>query len=83
MAHDNLLVSVSLRPLGDQHNMPSTETLTTFPVKVKIFEGAEGSLETAPNPGFKSMTHAEFMSGDFKSTPTGRVGDKNSETAFK
>jgi hypothetical protein len=50
---------------------------------VKIFEGAKGPLETAPDPEFKSMTQAEFIKSGFKSTPTGRVGDKNSETAFK
>jgi len=70
LAHDDLYVSVSLCPLGDQHDMSSRETLTTFPVKVKIFEGADGPLETAPAP-------------EFKSTPHSRIGDKNSETAFK
>jgi len=83
LADDDLLVSVSLRLLGDQHHMPSTETLTTFPVKVKIFEGPEGSLETASNPNFQSMTQADFIKIGFKSTAPGRVVDKNSATAFK
>ena len=83
LAHDDLYVSVSLCPLGDQHDMSSKETLTTFPVKVKILEGANGPLETAPDPKFKSMTQAEFIKSGFKQRPTGRVGDKNSETAFK
>ena len=83
LAHDDLYVSVSLCPLGDQHHMSSKDTLTLYPVKVKIFEGAEGPLETAPDPGFKSMTQEEFINSGFKSTPTGRLGDKNSETAFK
>ena len=83
LVHDDLYVSVSLCPLGDQHDMSSKETLTTFPVKVKIFEGADSPLETAPAPEFKSMTHEEFIKSGFKSTPSGRVGDKNSETAFK
>ena len=83
LVHDDLYVSVSLCPLGDQHDMSSKETLTTFPVKVKILEGASGPLETAPDPNFQSMTQAEFIKSGFKSTPTGRVGDKNSETAFK
>ncbi|CAB1079296.1 hypothetical protein D1AOALGA4SA_7010 [Olavius algarvensis Delta 1 endosymbiont] len=83
LVHDDLYVSVSLCPLGDQHDMSSKETLTTFPVKVKIFEGADGPLETAPDPQFKSMTQGEFIKNGFKSTPSGRVGDKNSETAFK
>ena len=48
LAHEDLYVAVSLCPLGDQHDMSSKETLTTFPVKVKIFEGAKGALETAP-----------------------------------
>ena len=83
LAHDDLYVSVSLCPLGDQHSMSSKDTLTLYPVKVKIFEGADGPLETAPDPGFKSMTQEEFINSGCKSTPTGRLGDKNSETAFK
>jgi uncharacterized protein YcgI (DUF1989 family) len=83
LAHDDLYVSVSLCPLGDQHDMSSKQKLTTFPVKVKIFEGADGPLETAPDPEFKSMTHEEFIKSGFKQTPTGRVGDKNSESGFK
>ena len=83
LTHDDLYVSVSLCPLGDQDDMASKETLTTFPVKVKVFEGAEGPLETAPDPGFKSMTQAEFIKGEIKSTPSGQVGDKNSATAFR
>lgn len=83
LAHDDLYVAVSLCPLGDQHDMSSKETLTTFPVKVKILEGADGPLETAPDPKFKSMTMDELFESGFKSTPTGRVGDRNSETAFK
>ena len=83
LAHDDLYVAISLCPLGDQHDMSSKETLTTFPVKVRIFEGTKGPLETAPNPKFKSMTQEEFFKSGFKSTPTGRVGDKNSDTAFR
>lgn len=83
LAHEDLYVSISLCPLGDQHDMSSKEMLTTFPVKVKIFEGANGPLETAPDPGFKSMTQEEFIKSGFKQTPSGRVGDKNSETGFK
>lgn len=83
LVHDDLYVSVSLCPLGDQHNMISKEALTTFPVKVKIFEGADGPLETAPDPEFKSMTQEEFIKSGFKSIPTGRVGDKDSESGFK
>jgi hypothetical protein len=83
LAHDDVLVAVSLSPLGDQDDLSGEDKLTTFPVKVKIFEGADGPLETAPDPGFKSMTADEFIDSGFKSTPSGRVGDKNSETAFK
>ena len=83
LAHEDLYVAVSLCPLGDQHNMSSKETLTTFPVKVKIFEGANGPLETAPDPKFNSMTQEEFIESGFKSTPSGHVGDKNSATAFR
>lgn len=83
LAHDDVLVAVSLCPLGDQHDISSRDTLTVYPVLVKIFEGEEGPLETAPDPEFKSMTADEFIDSGFKSTPSGRVGDKNSETAFK
>jgi uncharacterized protein YcgI (DUF1989 family) len=83
LAHDDVYAAVSLCPLGDQHDLTSKDTLTTYPVLVKILEGAEGPLETAPNPEFESMTADEFIDSGFKSTPSGRVGDKNSETAFK
>lgn len=82
LVHDDVLVSVSLCPLGDQHAMTSKDSLVTYPVLVKILEGADAPLETAPEPGFKSMTADEFIDSGFKSTPSGRVGDKNSETGF-
>ena len=83
LAHDDVLVAVSLCPLGDQDDMSGEDKLTTYPVKVKIIEGADGPLETAPDPEFKSMTADEFIDSGFKSTPSGRIGDKNSETGFK
>lgn len=83
LAHDDLVVAVSLCPSGDQHDMSSKDSLTTFPVLVKIFEGADGPLETARDPGFRSMTHAEFMRSGFRSTPSGHVGDRSSPTAFR
>jgi hypothetical protein len=60
--------------------MASKETLTTFPVKVKIYEGADAPLETAPDPEFKPMTLDEFFKSGFQQTPTGRVGDANCDS---
>lgn len=82
LVHDDLYAAVSLCPSGDQHDMSSPETLTTFPVGVKIFEGADGPLATAPDPGFRSMTQAEFIRSGCRSTPSGRIGDRDAPTAF-
>jgi uncharacterized protein YcgI (DUF1989 family) len=83
LVHDDLCAAVSLCPSGDQHDMSGPETLTTFPVAVKILEGPDGPLETAPDPGFRSMTHAEFLESGCRSTPTGRIGGPDAPTAFR
>lgn len=83
LAHDDLFVAVSLCPSGDQYDMSSKDSLTTYPVAVKIYEGPDGSLETAADPGFRSMTHAEFIEAGCPSTPSGHVGGPDSPTAFR
>jgi hypothetical protein len=77
------LVAVSLCPLGDQEDMSAKENLTVYPVKCKIFEGADGPLETAPAPKWKSRGIDEYIDSGFKTDPQGVIGDKNSPTAFK
>ena len=82
LAHDDVMVAVSLCPLGDQEDMSRKENLTVYPVKCKIFEGPDGPLETAPAPEWKSRGIDEYIASGFKTDPQGQIGDKNSPTGF-
>lgn len=51
LAHDDLFVSVSLCPAGDFAEVGGhPANYVSWPIKVKVFEDAEGPLRTIPEP---------------------------------
>ena len=79
LAHEDLYAGVSPCPLGDQHNMEKYEDFTCYPVKIQIYEGADGPLETAPDPDLKSMNAIDYI---LKGRP-GMVTGKTRRTEVK
>ena len=79
LAHQDLYASVSPCPLGDQHNMKDYNEFTCYPVTFKIYEGADGPLETAPDPDLKSMNAIDYV---LKGRP-GMVTGKTRRTEVK
>ena len=74
LAHEDLSVAISPCPLGDQHDMTAVENCTCYPVKIAIFEGEDGPLETAPDPGHKSMNAVDFIKAGRPGMVQGKVG---------
>lgn len=77
LAHEDLLVAISPCPLGDQEDMTAMENCTCYPVRIAIFEGEDGPLETAPDPGRKSMNAVDFVKAGWPGMVTGKVGKKD------
>ena len=76
LAHEDLLVAISPCPLGDQEDMSAIENCTCYPVRIAIFEGEDGPLETAPDPQRKSMNVVDFVKAGRPGMVTGKVGKK-------
>ena len=76
LAHEDLDVAISLCPLGDQHDMSAIENCTCYPVRLAIYEGEDGPLETAPDPHRKSMNAVDFIKAGRPGMVTGKVGKK-------
>jgi len=76
LAHEDLLVSVSPCPMGDQCDLTGYENFTCYPVRVAIFEGEDGPLETAPDPERKTMNAVDFVKAGRPGMVTGKVGKK-------
>ncbi len=77
LAHEDLLVAISPCPLGDQEDMSAIENCTCYPVRIAIYEGEDGPLETAPDPGRKSMNAVDFIKAGRPGMVTGKVGRKD------
>ena len=76
LAHEDLLVALSPCPLGDQHDMTSIENCTCYPVRIAIYEGEDGPLETAPDPHRKSANAVEFVKAGWPDMVVGKTGRK-------
>jgi len=76
LAHDDLLVGLSPCPMGDQTDLTSVEAWTSYPIKIAIYEGEDGPLETAPDPQRKSMNAVDFNLAGRPGLVTGKVGTK-------
>ena len=76
LAHEDLLVAISPCPLGDQEDMTAIENCTCYPVRIAIYEGEDGPLETAPDPGRQSMNAVDFIKAGRPGMVHGKVGSK-------
>ncbi len=76
LAHEDLYVALSPCPVGDQADYSKYENLTCWPLKYAIYEGADGPLETAPDPELKSMNAVDFVMAGRPGLVTGAVGTK-------
>ncbi len=75
LAHQDLFVTVSTCPVGDQHDMSSYENFTCYPIKVQIYEGADGPLETALAPQLKSTEAIDYIKAGRPGMVTGKIGE--------
>jgi uncharacterized protein YcgI (DUF1989 family) len=76
LAHQDLYVGVSLCPVGDQENYHAYRDFTCWPMKYQIYEGADGPLETAPDPELKSMEAVDFVMAGRPDMVVGKTGKK-------
>lgn len=83
LAHDDLYLGVSLCPVGDQHETQDPEKFTSYPLKVQIYEGTEGTLPTFPEPERESYKDAvDFIIEGRPGMAGGIIGDSNSFGSF-
>jgi len=69
-----LLVAISPCPMGDQKDLTSIEAYTSWPVRVAIYEGEDGPLETAPDPQRKTMNVVDYVKAGRPGMVTGSIG---------
>lgn len=77
LAHDDLYVFISPCPLGDQNDTSTLEGCVNWPFKLAIYEGADGPLETAPDPHHKSTDPFEFNKAGRPGMGVGKIGKKD------
>ena len=76
LAHDDLYVFISPCPLGDQNDTSTLEGCVNWPFRVAIYEGADGPLETAPDPHHKTTEPFEYNKSGRPDMGIGKVGRK-------
>ena len=77
LAHQDLYGSVSLCPQGDQNDLSNYHEYVSYPLTVKIYEGADGPLETAPDPHQQSWDPVDWIKAGRPGMVTGLVGDQS------
>jgi uncharacterized protein YcgI (DUF1989 family) len=77
LAHEDLLVSVSPCPMGDQCDTSAYENFTCYPVRVAIYESEDGPFETAPDPQRKTKNAVDFNLAGRPGMVTAKVGKKD------
>ena len=76
LAHEDLYAAISPCPLGDQHTTADLRECVCHPLRIAIYEGAEGPLETAPDPQRKTMNAVDFVKAGRPGMVHGKVGKK-------
>ena len=76
LAHDDVWAIFSPCPLGDQNEQGDFTDFVNWPWRVAIYEGADGPLETAPDPQQKTMEPFEFIKAGRPGMVHGKVGKK-------
>jgi hypothetical protein len=56
--------------------MSAIENCTCYPVRIAIYEGVDGPLETALDPKHKSMNAVDFVKAGRPGMVVGKVGKK-------
>ena len=74
LAHDDLYVFISPCPLGDQNDTSDLSKCVNWPFRVAIYEGADGPLETAPDPQHKTTEPFEFNKAGRPGMGIGKIG---------
>jgi uncharacterized protein YcgI (DUF1989 family) len=77
LAHEDLYVAISPCPLGDQNDMTAIENCVCYPVRIAIYEGEDGPLETAPDPERKTMNAVDFVKAGRPGMVVGKIGKKD------
>ena len=78
LAHQDLYCAISLCPYGDQNRSDDYRKITSYPVRLAIYEGADAPLETAPDPQRKSMEVVDFIKKGRPGMITGKIGKPQS-----
>ena len=76
LAHDDLYAVFSPCPFGDQNDTSVLSECVNWPFRVAIYEGADSPLETAPDPGHKTMDPFEFNKAGRPGMTVGTIGKK-------
>ena len=76
LAHEDVYTMVSPCPLGDQNDTSSLEGCINWPFRVAIYEGADGPLETAPDPQHQTTEPFDFIKAGRPGMVTGKIGTK-------
>ena len=74
LAHDDVYVFVSPCPLGDQNDTSDLLKCVNWPFRVAIYEGADGPLETVPDPQLKTTEPFEYIKAGRPGMTIGKIG---------
>ena len=76
LAHQDLYVSVSTCPSGDQHwdEAETVKDISNYPLKYAIYEGADAPLETAPDPEQESEYALDYVLAGRPGMVVGKIG---------
>ncbi len=79
LAHQDLYVSVSMCPSGDQHwdEAETMKDLCNYPLTYAIYEGEDGPLETTPDPELKSMEPIDYIKAGRPGMVVGKISEGN------
>ena len=75
LAHQDLICSVSTCPQGDQNDLSDYKNYTSYPLTLKIFEGKDKPLETAPDPQQQSWDPVDWIKAGRPGMVTGKIGE--------
>ena len=75
LAHQDLYCAVSTCPQGDQNDLSDYKNYTSFPLAIKIFEGKDQPLETAPDPQQRSWDPVDWIIAGRPYMVTGKIGE--------
>lgn len=62
--------------MAEQTDLTGIEGISCYRVRIAIYEGEDGPLETAPDPQRKTMNAVDFVKAGLPGMVTGKVGKK-------